>query len=185
MYTSNAQEVFGKLRKNLQAVQKVATVQDKTSRATLLSILALVKKRVFEEGRNANGKGFGTYSKEYYNKVRKANNNSSTKINLELTGDMRREFILDNDGKSWVIGFIRSGGEQNYSYKKEFTGKRKSKNNPNKQKGVLRVNTTVPVSGDRAALLEKRYGIIFNLSKEESEKLRAVFEYEINKRLNG
>lgn len=182
---SNGQQVYARLLKNLDSLRKLGSVTDKATRSILLSSLAVMRKRVFETNENVVGKGFGVYSKEYYDKIRKANNWSNPKINIELTGEMRREFILDVANGKWVIGFLRSNGKEPYSFKKSFTGKRKSKNNQLGAKGIKKVTTTAPVSGERARLLEKRYGTIFNMSKTEIALFFEAFNFEAAKRLNG
>jgi hypothetical protein len=182
---SNATQVYAKLRNDIKNLKKLGSVSDSVTRTIIFTSLALMKKRIFEDGRTTSGSGIGTYSKDYYNKVRKANNWSNTKITLELTGEMRREFIPAPVNGNWAIGFLRANGDESYSFKKEFTGKRKSKNNPSGTKGIRRVTTTAPVSGDRAEVLEKRYGTIFHMSVDEVNEVTKAFEHEVKKRIGG
>jgi hypothetical protein len=182
---SNGNIVYAKLREGIIQAKAVGTPSDAATRAILLTSVALMKKRIFELGRDANERSLGPYSEEYRNKVRKANNWGNTNITLELTGEMRREFVPSPQGGVWVVGFLRGNADETYSYKKEFTGKRKSKNNPTGRKGILRVNTTAPVSGDRAEALEKRFGPIFQLTKSEEQEVTKAFVFEISKRIGG
>jgi len=184
MIKSNGQDIYARLRNNIQNLKNLGTAKDAATRVILFSTLALIKKRVFENGEKADGGKIGTYSNSYM-KIRKANNWSGSNIILELTGEMRREFILDVSNGKWVIGFLRGNGDESYTYKKEFSGNRKSKNNPSGSKGIRRVTTTAPVSGYRAEILEKKYGTIFQMSKIEIDQVLKAFDFEIKKRLNG
>jgi hypothetical protein len=185
MIVSNANIVFAKLRANLAYLEKLGTVSDSVTRTLLLSILALIKKRVFEEGKNTSMRGMGGYSKQYQDKIRGANGWSNSNVTLELTGQLRREYILDSDGKNWVIGFLTSTGEKAYSYKYKFDGGRKTKNNPSGTKGTKRITTTTEASGQVARDLEKRYGTVFEMSTPEIVKSNEIFIFESNRRLNG
>lgn len=185
MVKSNANQVYAKLRSDVKSLKGLGTANDAVTRTIIFTSLALMKKRIFEDGKTTAGSNIGTYSKEYYNKVRKANNWSNTKVTLELTGEMRREFIPAPQNGQWTIGFLRANGDESYSFKKEFTGKRKSKNNPIGTKGIRRVTTTAPLSGDRADALEKRYGTIFQMSVGEVEEVAKAFEHEVKKRIGG
>lgn len=185
MIESNANSVYARLMANIGKVKAFGTVQDQVTRTTLLTVLALMKKRIFENGLNANMKGMGTYSRQYYEKVRRANGWSNSNVTLELAGEMRREFTLGVDGGEWVIGFESGIGEKSYSFKYDYTGKRKSKNNPSGTKGAKKLTTTAPASGKRARDLEKRYGTVFEMSQSEISDFGKIVQFEINRRLNG
>lgn len=185
MIQSNANIVFAKLRANLANLNKLGSVNDSITRTLLLSILALIKKRVFQDGKNTSMRGMGGYSKQYQDKIRGVNGWSNSNVTLELTGQLRREYILDSDGKNWVIGFLSNSGEKPYSYKYKFEGGRKTKNNPSGTKGAKKITTTNEASGQLARDLEKRYGTIFEMSATEIAKSNDIFIYEANRRLNG
>jgi len=183
MIQSNSQTVFAKLRSNISALQQLGKPNDQVTRTLLLTALALMKKRIFENGMNASMRGIGVYSSEYYNKVRKANGWSNRNITFELTGQMRNDFILTIDSGAWAIGFIGNGGA--YSYKYDFSGKKKSKNYPSKSKGVKTVTKSALDSGKRARMLEKRFGTVFEMTAQEEMDIKKAFEYEVKRRLNG
>jgi hypothetical protein len=85
---------------------KVLNVHSKVTQRVLQSVHTDTDRRIFKEGRSANGKALGTYSKGYQrtrrkgiiyvSKGKKERNTypGITKINLQARGDMNRDYVF-------------------------------------------------------------------------------------------
>ena len=139
------------------------TVQEASEDCFVYACLGLYQRmveRIFDKGQKTNGKKIGKYSSEYDAKVRAANNRTGSSINLQLTGELRRDFIFEQKDKSFLIGFRTEDGTGIYKYKvfEENKGKLVKK---------TKTETDAPNSAKRAQELEDRFGIIFEPSEDE------------------
>lgn len=108
----------------LEKVSRTATA-DKTMRTALTTVLAVHKKRIFEEGFNANGVKIGTYStkptsiakseqarntgKTYfaggYSEYKKAVGKNPGYVILRNTDQMMSDYNMVGSGDNWGFGF--------------------------------------------------------------------------------
>jgi hypothetical protein len=98
---------------------------DRLNRTALTTVLALEKKRIFEEGKDSNGGQIGTYGtkpisiskknqarntgKTYfpggYSEYKSAIGKNPGYVNLRNTDQMRMDFGILKNGQSWGLGF--------------------------------------------------------------------------------
>lgn len=81
-----------------------AILSDKAKRIALTTTLAKHKPRIFESGLDENGGQIGTYSKKYATYKSKIGKNPGY-VNLELTGQMKADYGLIQNGTEYAFGF--------------------------------------------------------------------------------
>jgi len=176
MIKSNEKEVWNRIDAKLQGLANASNPSSplfgRIYRTALLSGLALIQRRVFTEGKNSQNVPFGVYSKGYYDKVRTANNRSSTRINLELTGEMRQAFKVVTSDSEFGLGFEQIQGEGSYSY------------NINTKEGRKSVTENAPNAPKRAEELAGRYGEFLLFTDDELEKTGKIITKKVNEWLS-
>ncbi len=144
---SNIQEV---INRQLNALN-ILTASTPESRGMILreAIFTVYKdqmQRIFTEGKDSDGRLFGTYSKAYL-KVRTKYHHSNTNINLDLTDETKNGYTVGETQNGIGLGFL------------------------NKANG----NSKSPNAAQKSIYLEERYGKFFSMSyKENAEFLRVV-----------
>jgi hypothetical protein len=146
-FKSNLQEVI--LRQvHALAILTASTPENrgKIFREALLSVLALQKQRIFEEGKNEDGKSFGRYTAAYL-KVRAKYHHSNTNINFDLTDETMREYTVGDTENGIGLGYLNKANE----------------------------NSKSPNAAQKSKYLEARYGKFFDMSyKEQATWLKVV-----------
>lgn len=169
---SNEKAVWGKLEAKMKGLANASNPSSplfgRIYRTALVTSLAEVKRRVFVEGRNSKGTSFGDYSEAYYKRVRLAQNNSSRRVNLELTGELRKEYKLVLN-KGIYFGFDKPEGRGTYTY------------NVNTQEGKKRVEQeNAPNAALRAEYLAEYYGEFLHLSETELNTFTKIVVDNVN-----
>ena len=99
----------------------------KTNKAELamaVSMQTSTTKRIFEDGKAADGVALGDYSEGYLKTRQKNNWTDSKKIILQATGQMHKDFSVINNGKGLGLGFKNSDNLEK-SYLVEATYKKR------------------------------------------------------------
>ena len=139
----------------LLAGTNLAIKIDKAMRIASLSMLSIVKERVFSNagGKNSEGKSFGTYNSKYkkYREIKERRTNSQ--INLMFTGDTEIQFKFGINNGRYCLGFDALPNND--------------KKNPN--------------ASQKVEYMEGRFGDIFSLTTEESNQFTEIFLYELDK----
>lgn len=98
-----------------------AIQQGKVTKIVASSMAGVVRTRIHEKGLDASGNAFGDYSEDYQ-RTRKKNNRTGSKIILALTGELERDFGLSQEDPikttgGWGIGLVndtsRDDGDKN------------------------------------------------------------------------
>ena len=69
-------------------------LSDRIDRKVLSAVQTALDIRIFSQGKYANGRELGTYSEEYQKVRAKKGINQTRKVNLQFTGQMRKDFKL-------------------------------------------------------------------------------------------
>ncbi len=77
-------------------------IDGKYSRAAALSVFAIHKPRIFEEGKDANGNQIGEYVDGYYKEKRREKGREIGFVNLAMTEQMKRDYQPTQDG---IVGY--------------------------------------------------------------------------------
>lgn len=108
-YRSNLSEVINKVIGQMDNLSN-----DKISRAVAVSMLGVVRHRIHQEGRDAEGNRIGTYSPEYMNYRMKHGRTSSNMVVSSLTTQQENDFsVQPTDSNQWGLGYTN-----NYDYAK-------------------------------------------------------------------
>ncbi len=148
-YKSNIQEV---INRQLGALN-VLTANNSTKRnqifnSALFSVHSAQKERIFTDGKDENGRLFGTYDKAYL-KIRTKYHWSNTNINLDLTDETMNGYIIGDTPNGMGFGYL------------------------NKANG----SSKSPNGAQKSIYLEDRFGSFFNMSyKENAIFLRVINE---------
>ena len=89
------------IEQQIQALEELQKPQN--INPILLTVHQQVKRRIHDQGRAANNSQIGTYSEGYLKTRRKKGLGGSRKVILELTGQMRRDFVPIKQGR-YIIG---------------------------------------------------------------------------------
>lgn len=73
---------------------------DRIDRRALSAMQTQLDIRIFKEGKYANGRELGDYSEEYQKLRARKGINETVKVNLQFTGQMRKDFKLKVLGKN-------------------------------------------------------------------------------------
>jgi hypothetical protein len=91
-----------------QAAQRLAEFENPNqfASAALFTLLAKMKRRIFEEGLNSENQQIGTYSQGYVEYRQEAYNwSDSSRVILELTGQMREDFVVGEGPEGFGLGW--------------------------------------------------------------------------------
>ena len=113
---------------------------------------AIMKRRIFNEGRRIDGGRIGSYRSSSYIAKRKARGRQTSKIDLQFSDRLFRSIGVGKAGRHTVVG-VRGG-------------KRSDSNQTN---------------GELSRHLEDRYGPIFGLNDQETTKALKPIHREINR----
>jgi hypothetical protein len=92
----------------IRAAEQLESVKDTEQIAAeaALSLLAQIKRRIFQEGLNSANQPIGTYSDSYIEfRMDQYNWGPSDDVILELTGQMREDFTVGNSTEGYGLGF--------------------------------------------------------------------------------
>jgi len=92
----------------LEVAQELEEFQDveRLAGEAAITLLALIKRRIFQEGLNSNNEPIGTYSDSYIEfRMEEYNWGPSEDIILELTGQMREDFTVGESSEGYGLGF--------------------------------------------------------------------------------
>lgn len=109
----------------LNIVNQVNTAlrSDQIKRATLSTVLAIHKPRIFEKGEAEDGSKIGTYSKKYGEKKKKLGRNPGF-VNLRLSDQMVADYQLIQNGTDYGFGFQNSFNADKMGWNTDRYGKR-------------------------------------------------------------
>jgi hypothetical protein len=85
-----------------------ALLRDDIEKRVLLTVHQQVKKRIFDDGQDANSKQIGVYSNKYVRQRIKKGLTGSTKVVLEFTGQMKNDFQLLEDQGQYASGYLNN-----------------------------------------------------------------------------
>ncbi len=105
-YSSNIQEVFGGIISKLSGFQAGGPENDKVMRAIATAAQGLVRARIHQEGKKANGQPIGQYSNAYLKyRVKKKNRENDGKVVLSLNRNMENDFQVIATDTGYGLGF--------------------------------------------------------------------------------
>jgi hypothetical protein len=85
------------------------------------STLAIMRERIHEDGKNADGAAIGTYSEGYMATRRENNRGGSSKIIMALTDNLQQSYLITELGANeWAISVSNVAGR---NYKRSKKGK--------------------------------------------------------------
>lgn len=147
---------------NIVPIELKGRSQKEAARIATTSLLAIMKKRIFNDqgSVNASGTKLGEYSDSYLITREKKERRTNKNINLVFSGETSRELTLGvNEDENFSIGFIHEANGQ--------------KKNPN--------------AAQKAEYLEDpeglNYGDILLASDEEVDLWMEIFEHELFERI--
>ncbi|MFY0654987.1 MAG: hypothetical protein JXQ96_23350 [Cyclobacteriaceae bacterium] len=91
--------------KKLVKRMNVLTKTNLLERSIATSMIVATADRIFNQGKDANNTGIGTYSSEYLKQRRKDGYPNSTKVILQATRQMVNDWSVINIGKQLGLGF--------------------------------------------------------------------------------
>jgi hypothetical protein len=86
--------MFDDLIQNIEEEQ----TNESLARAAALSVFAVHKPRIFEEGRNAEDKQIGEYVDGYYKEKRRKMGRETGFVNLSMTEAMKKDYQVSDSG---------------------------------------------------------------------------------------
>ena len=105
-YSSNIADIAGTLLKQIKGLETGGSNNDKVLRAIADSALSLVRPRIHQQGKRADGQPIGTYSNSYLNyRVKKKNRENDGKVVLSLTRNMENDFQVIATDTGYGLGF--------------------------------------------------------------------------------
>lgn len=110
---------FDEIRNRVLKLEEV----DSLLREISTSMLSVTKKRIHEDGLNANGSQIGTYTSSYL-AVRRKNNLSNTNVNLFFTGDMQNDYkVIPISETEYGLGYDNKLNADKADWNEERFGK--------------------------------------------------------------
>lgn len=154
------------VKNDLKTIEKVISKDlNKIRLITFNSVKGEMARRVFNNGTATDGSQIGTYA-ESTKKQRERGGRQTSKVDLEMTGTLRRALIVGQEGSEVAMGFAET-----QEPKISVAG------------GVVRVTGTSDFSTvDNAIQQEENFDKeIFAPSKDEVKKGEDVFLFEVDK----
>ncbi len=150
------QEAISKLRSKLLSIAE----QDSVTRIVASSMAGKVRKRIHVDGENGEGGDIGEYADSYMMIRKKNNRGASKKVILSLTRELENDFGLSmvnpiKTSGGWGIGFVR-----------------------NTDRGGV-------THAEISEFLEKKYGNVWVLTKEERQDVINIAQGETDKILRA
>jgi hypothetical protein len=151
--TTNIKDVTDRLIGKLKSIVD----QDQVVRIAAAHMAGVIRERIHEDGKKADGGNIGTYSKKYLKQRRKKGRTGSNKVVISFNRDMENDWGIGQTSPirtvtGWGLGFRR----EDRSGKSNF---------------------------DKSQWMEDRYGKIWDLTAGEHKELKKVVEFEVKKRL--
>lgn len=87
------------IRRDIERLNRLI-LSDRIDRKVLSAVQTALDIRIFKEGKYANGRALGDYSKEYQAVRAKKGINQTVKVNLQFTGQMRKDWKLKVLGRN-------------------------------------------------------------------------------------
>ena len=142
---SNATEVINVLEKRFVALE--ANVRDRMVRSVAEGVLVLVKERIHDKGKKADGSQIGTYKNPYLEyRQKKHNRSADTTMIFSLTRNMRSQFVVIATDKGYGLGWLDAL-------------------NPLKAEGLQFGNKTL-----------KGFGAVYKLTKDERDAIQPIID---------
>lgn len=143
------------LSKNINGIRTV----------TFNTVKGQMSRRIFQQGQSTDGSPIGQYAKST-KKQRERGGRQTNKVDLEMTGELRRSFIVGTESNKVVMGLLENN-EPKISV----------------SNGVVRVvGTTDFTTTENAIQQEQNFGKdIFAPSESEIETGEEVFLFEVDK----
>jgi hypothetical protein len=108
-YKSNVKSVIGSLVQKLEGVK--ANVVDKVVREVAVDLVGSNTRRIHNEAKAVDGSDIGNYTDGSYKKRREKRDKRTDKVNLDFSGKLSKEFVLEAVGRSEIgVGFLTDYG---------------------------------------------------------------------------
>lgn len=153
---SGIQGMVNKLRGKLLSI----TEKDSVTRVVASTMAGVVRKRIHEQGKNADDTNIGDYDEKYLRVRQKNNRGTSKKVIISLTRELENDFGLSvtnpiKTSGGWGIGFVRNTDRDGVTH------------------------------SDISNYMEEKYGKIWSLTSKEYNMAIMVAQGETNKILRS
>ncbi len=192
-YSSNIADIAGTLLKQIKGLETGGPNNDKVLRAIADSALSLVRPRIHQQGKRADGQPIGTYSNSYLNyRVKKKNRENDGKVVLSLTRNMENDFQVIPTDTGYGLGFnnpdnakkadwLQNGTKATTvkAYKRDISKRTK--------RGTIRKGQAERIVNVSAHSRKgwKGYGKVYGLTREERNTLKAAADKIIDELFNS
>jgi hypothetical protein len=192
-YSSNIADVAGSLLKQVKGFESGGPNNDKVLRAIADSALSLVRPRIHQQGKRADGQPIGTYSNSYLKyRVKKKNRENDSKVVLSLTRNMENDFQVIATDTGYGLGFnnpdnvkkadwLQNGTKATTvkAYKRDISKRTK--------RGTIRKGQAERIVNVSAHSRKgwKGYGKVYGLTREERNTLKAAADKIIDELFNS
>ena len=192
-YSSNIADIAGTLLKQIKGLETGGPNNDKVLRAIADSALSLVRPRIHQQGKRADGQPIGTYSNSYLNyRVKKKNRENDSKVVLSLTRNMENDFQVIATDTGYGLGFnnpdnvkkadwLQNGTKATTvkAYKRDISKRTK--------RGIIRKGQSERIVNVSAHSRKgwKGYGKVYGLTREERTVLKNTADQIIDELFNA
>ena len=192
-YSSNIQEVFGGIISKLSGFQAGGPNNDKVMRAIADSALSLVRPRIHQQGKRADGQPIGTYSNSYLKyRVKKKNRENDGKVVLSLTRNLENDTQVVATETGYGIGFnnpenVKKADWLQNGTKATTVKAHKRDISKRTKRGTIRKGQSERIVNVSAHSRKgwKGYGKVYGLTREERTVLKNTADQIIDELFNA
>jgi hypothetical protein len=192
-YSSNIADVAGTLLKQVKGFEAGGPNNDKVLRAIADSALSIVRPRIHQQGKRADGQPIGTYSNSYLKyRVKKKNRENDGKVVLSLTRNMENDFQVIATDTGYGLGFnnpdnVKKADWLQNGTKATTVKAHKLDISKRTKRGTIRKGQSeriVTVSA-HSRKAWKGYGKVYGLTREERSALKNAADKIIDELFNA
>lgn len=192
-YSSNIQEVFGGIISKLSGFQAGGPNNDKVMRAIADSALSLVRPRIHQQGKRADGQPIGQYSNAYLKyRVKKKNRENDGKVVLSLTRNLENDTQVVATETGYGIGFnnpenVKKADWLQNGTKATTVKAHKRDISKRTKRGTIRKGQSERIVNVSAHSRKgwKGYGKVYGLTREERTVLKNTADQIIDELFNA
>jgi len=192
-YSSNIADVAGTLLKQFKGLELGGPNNDKVMRAIADSALSLVRPRIHQQGKRADGQPIGTYSNSYLKyRVKKKNRENDGKVVLSLTRNMENDFQVIPTDTGYGLGFnnpdnVKKADWLQNGTKATTVKAHKRDISKRTKRGTIRKGQSERIVNVSAHSRKgwKGYGKVYGLTREERTVLKNTADQIIDELFNA
>jgi hypothetical protein len=192
-YSSNIADVAGTLLKQVKGFEAGGPNNDKVLRAIADSALSIVRPRIHQQGKRADGQPIGTYSNSYLKyRVKKKNRENDGKVVLSLTRNMENDFQVIATDTGYGLGFnnpdnVKKADWLQNGTKATTVKAHKRDISKRTKRGTIRKGQSERIVNVSAHSRKgwKGYGKVYGLTREERTVLKNTADQIIDELFNA